>query len=115
MNGQFLNQALHVLRRYPQDVRVIASNFVSSHLHAIPWLLFRVLIHLSLHRLEACTPWLIVYGFGSVANTKRTEVGEGSSGSREAEGKGGEDFYIAQSGSRLDFTRIFWGEFDADF
>jgi hypothetical protein len=27
-------------------------------------------------------------------------MGEGSSGSREAEGNGGEDFYIAQSGRR---------------
>src|SRR5271155_3185904 len=69
MNDQFLNQVLHVLRRGPQDVRIIASNFVSSHPHAIPWLLFRVLIHPSLHGLEVYTPWLIVYGFGSVADT----------------------------------------------
>jgi hypothetical protein len=68
MNGQFLNQVLHVLRRDSQDVRIIASNFVFSHPHAIPWLLFRVLIHPSLHGLEICTPWLIVYSFGSVVN-----------------------------------------------
>jgi hypothetical protein len=69
MNGQFLDQVLHVLRRDPQDVRITTSNFVSSHPHAIPRLLFRVLIHPSLHGLEVCMPWLIVYGFGSVTNT----------------------------------------------
>jgi hypothetical protein len=29
-------------------------------------------------------------------------VGDGSPGSREAEGEGGEDFYIAQSGKKFD-------------
>jgi hypothetical protein len=38
---------------------------------------------------------------------KRTGVGEGSPGSRKAEGKGGEGFYIAQSGRRPDLLCIF--------
>jgi hypothetical protein len=33
-------------------------------------------------------------------------VGDGSPSVREAEGEGGEGFYIAQSGWRADFTRI---------
>jgi hypothetical protein len=37
-------------------------------------------------------------------------VGDGSPGSREAEGEGGEDFYIAQSGSKFDLLVISGGE-----
>jgi hypothetical protein len=35
-------------------------------------------------------------------------VGDGSPGSREAEGEGGEGFYIAQSGRCSDLL-VFWG------
>ena len=36
-------------------------------------------------------------------------MGDGSPGSREAEGEGGEGFYIAQSGRRPDLL-VIWGE-----
>jgi hypothetical protein len=35
-------------------------------------------------------------------------MGDGSPGSREAEGEGGEGFYIAQSGRRPDLL-VIWG------
>jgi hypothetical protein len=35
--------------------------------------------------------------------------GDGSPGSREAEGEGGERFYIAQSGRRADLCVSLWG------
>jgi hypothetical protein len=37
---------------------------------------------------------------------EQMEVGEGSPGSREPEGEGGEGFHIAQTGRRPDLTRI---------
>jgi len=36
------------------------------------------------------------------------ELGEGSPGSREAEGEGGEGFYIARNGRRPDLL-VIWG------
>jgi len=39
---------------------------------------------------------------GMIRLAKRTAVGGGSPGSREAEGEGGEGFYIARRGRRAD-------------